>query len=44
MGKFKLVVDLLFGIFLSNGFYKIATKTMSKSTVEKILEEVKDAE
>ena len=39
MGKFKLVVDLLFGVFLANGFYKIATKTMSKSTVEKILEE-----
>ena len=38
MGKFKLVIDLLFGIFLSNGIYKIATKTMSKSTVEKILE------
>ena len=39
MGKLKLVIDLLFGIFLSNGFYKIATKTMSKSTVDKILEE-----
>ena len=38
MGKFKFVVDLLFGLFLANGVYKIATKTMSKSTVDKILE------
>ena len=38
MGKFKLVVDLVLGVFLANGLYKIATKTMSKSTVEKILE------
>jgi len=39
MGKFKFVIDLLFGVFLASGFYKIATKTMSKITVDKILEE-----
>ncbi len=38
VAKIKLVVDILFGVFFSNGVYKIATKTMSKSTVDKILE------
>ena len=38
VAKIKLVVDILFGVFFSNGVYKIATKTMSKSTVEKIME------
>ena len=38
VAKIKLVLDLLFGVFLANGLYKIATKTMSKSTVDKILD------
>jgi len=43
VAKMKLLLDVVFGCLLANSCYKIATKLMSMSTVERILKEVKDA-